>query len=146
MQVHTNLEYTHPLLTEAIQKINNEVIAGHKMPFKVFETSREHDRHRVLMMKGKTRNPISRHLFNLENDPPLYCTAVDYVFYDGKWSWNIRNSTIQSWYVLFGNLVLDKCPELDWGGANRSSVNYCHFQLKEGIVINNLDKIPCVIP
>ena len=67
-----------------------------------------------------------------------------YVFYDEKWSWNLRDSTIMSWYILFGNLVLDLCPELSWRGFNRKNVNYCHFELRQAIIIDNLDKFPCV--
>lgn len=40
----------------------------------------------MLLKRGKTQNAISRHLFNLENDPPLYTTAIDYVYFDNKWS------------------------------------------------------------
>ena len=118
----------------------------HNIPIRLFETGRTHERHSILINKGKTKDLASRHLYNLENDPILYSTAIDYVYFDNKWSWNLRDSTIQSWYALFGNLVLDICPELNWGGFNRKSVNYNHFELRREIIINNLELIPCVIP
>jgi len=100
----------------------------------------------MLINKGKTKDIVSRHLYNLENDPPLYATAIDYVYYDKKWSWNLRDSTTISWYNLFGNLVLDCCPELSWGGFHRKSINYCHFELRYDIVLAKQEEIPCVMP
>lgn len=146
MKIVRTTEATHPILVNCINRIQKNIIDLHSIPIRVFETERDHERHNILIKKGKTRNIVSRHLFNLDNDPPLYNTAVDYVYYDEKWSWNLRNNTIKSWYVLFGNLVLDLCPELDWAGLDRKSVNYCHFQLKENIIFNNLDGCPCVLP
>jgi len=143
MKVLKGTEMLHPLMVEVHKKIQKEVIDQHNMPFRLFETGRTHDRHQGLLKKGKTKDFISAHLFNLENDPPLYTTALDYVYYDGKWSWNIRSATVRQWYKMFGNLVLDTCPELTWGGMNRVSTNYNHFQLKQAIVIDNLDKFPC---
>ena len=146
MKALRNTDALHPILAECTEKIQKQVIQAHKMPFRLFEAGRTHERHEFLLKRGKTKDVISRHLFNLENDPPLYATAVDYVFYkDNKWSWNLRDSTIVAWYQLFGNLVLDVCPELEWGGQKRKSVNYCHFQLRHAILVNNLDTVQCVV-
>lgn len=144
MNVINNLDNTHPLLNEAIKKIESNIIEKHNMPFKIFETSRTKERHSLLLSKGKTRSPVSRHLYNMDNDPILYCTSVDYVHYNGRWSWNIRDSSVRQWYKLFGQLVLDECPELTWGGANRKSTNYNHFELKQIVIVDNLDRYPCV--
>ena len=142
MKVSRELGVLHPLLLISHNKIQ-EVIERHNMPFRLFETGRSHSRHQGLLKKGKTKDLVSAHLFNLQNDPPLYTTALDYVYYNGKWSWNIRDSSIRNWYKLFGNLVLDICPELQWGGLDRSSTNYNHFQLRQEIVVGSIDKFPC---
>jgi len=145
MKIIRSTEMVHPILSSCIEKIQKEVIDAHNMPIRLFETGRVHDRHQKLINKGKTKDIISNHLFDLKNDPPLYTTAVDYVYHDGKWSWNLRDSTVQSWYIIFGNLVLDVCPELKWGGFNRKSVNYCHFELYYDILLSNISAIPCVL-
>jgi len=145
MNIKRNIDVVHPILVMSIKKIQKDIIDAHNMPIRLFETGREHDRHEMLIKRGKTKNIISKHLFNLENVPPLYATAVDYVFFDTKWSWNLRDATTNAWYILFGNLVLDLCPELQWSGTNRKSVNYCHFEIKEESLIAMFDKIPCVI-
>ena len=145
MQIQRNTEMLHPNLVSCVKRIQKEVIDSYNAPFKLFETGRNQDRHQMLLSKGKTKDPVSHHLFNLQNDPPLYATAIDYVYYDGKrWSWNLRDSTIMAWYVLFGNLVLDVCSELQWQGTCRKSINYTHFELRNNIMINNLDIYPCV--
>lgn len=146
MKILRTTEMVHPILLDCVSRIQNEVIIKHTTPMRLFETGRTHDRHNTLIQKGKTKDIISRHLFNLENIPPLYATAVDYVYCDDKWSWNLRDSSVTAWYILFGNLVLDACPELSWSGIERKSINYCHFQLKESIIRNNFDKFPCVVP
>ncbi len=146
MKVLKNIEMLHPHLQIVLQRVQKEIIEVHNIPMRIFETGREHDRHESLIKKGKTRDILSRHLFNLENDPPLFSTAVDYVYYNGRWSWNLRDSTISSWYLLFGNLILDKFPELEWYGYNRKSTNYCHFQLREMFIRDNISKYPCVVP
>lgn len=145
MKIKRSTEMLHPVLIECVKKIQKDVIDAHNMPIRLFETGRLHERHKMLISKGRTKDLISGHLYNLENDPPLYSKAVDYVFYDGRWSWNLRDSTITSWYNIFGNSVMDVCPELDWYGVNRKSVNFCHFLLREAVVIENLDEIPCVV-
>jgi len=145
MKIQRRLDNSHPVLVSCVKKIQKNIIDQHKTPFRLFETGRSHDRHQMLIKKGKSKDIVSRHLYNLENDPPLYATAVDYVYFDTKWSWNLRNSTINAWYILFGNLVLDLCPELQWFGMNRKSVNFCHFELKQDILIGNIKDFPCVI-
>ena len=139
-------EPLHPILIACVNKIQNNVINTHSMPFRLFESGRSHDRHQSLLRKGKTKDIMSQHLFDLEHTPPLYATAVDYVYYDGKWSWNIRNGSIKSWYKLLGNLILDTCPELKWCGLNRKQTNYSQIQLRDSVNIENLDKYPCVEP
>lgn len=145
MKTLRGTEYVHPLLIEIKDRIQREVIDKYNMPFRLFETGRMASRQQGLLDRGRTKDGLSRHLFDLEKSPPLYCTAIDFVFYNGKWSWNIRNATIRNWYKLFGNLVMDICPELDWGGMNRVSTNYNHFQLKSKVIKENLDKYPCSI-
>ena len=144
MKIKRSMDMLHPILIECTRKIQKEV-DQYNIPMRLFETGRSHERHKMLISKGRTKDYISGHLYNLENYPPLYAKAVDYVFYDGRWSWNLRDSTVTAWYNLFGNLVLDTCPELNWHGTNRKSINLCHFILKENVIINNLDTYPCVI-
>jgi len=145
MKIIRTVEMAHPILKSCIDRIQRELIDYHSIPMKIFETGRVHDRHNVLINRGKTKDIMSGHLFNLENDPPLYATAVDYVYYDDKWSWNLRDSTIASWYSLFGNVVLDVCPELQWGGQKRKAVNFCHFQLRRDVIVDSIDTIPCAV-
>lgn len=145
MKIKRSVNMLHPILIDCVRRIQKDIIDVHNVPIRLFETGRDHDRHEMLVNKGKTKTVISRHLYNLDHNPPLYATAVDYVYFDSKWSWNLRDSTINSWYLLFGNMVLDVCPVLEWSGQNRKSVNYCHFELKRNVMIENLDKIPCVI-
>jgi len=146
MKIQRNTHFLHPMAIECTKRIQQAVIDAHRAPMRLFETGREHDRHAMLIQRGKTRDIMSRHLYNLENDPPLYATALDYVYYVNKWSWNLRDSTISAWYIVFGNMVLDVCPELQWGGQKRKATNYCHFELKESVIIDNIDKYPCVVP
>ena len=145
MKIKRSVDMLHPILVDCVRRINTKIIDAHNVPMRLFETGREHDRQQMLLSKGKTKDVVCRHLFNLEHSPPLYCVAVDYVHFDNKWSWNLRDSTINSWYIIFGNLVLDVCPELQWSGMNRKSVNYCHFELKKQVLIDNYKNIPCVI-
>ena len=121
-QVQNDVGLLHPVLREVCIRIQTEIIIRHNMPMKLFETGRSQKRHQHLLDKGRTQNLYSKHLFNL-NDPDnlLYAAAVDFVHYDGKWSWNLRDQTVLSWYLLFGNLVLDLCPELEWHGEYISS-------------------------
>lgn len=144
MKILRTVEMLHPTLKECVDRIQKEVIIKHSMPIRLFETGRVHNRHAELIKRGKTKDVMSGHLFNLENDPPHYATAVDFVYYDSKWSWNLRDSSITAWYVLFGNKVLDVCPELKWGCMNRKSTNYCHFELRREVMIENIDIYPCV--
>jgi len=146
MKIIRDLDMLHPILADCVKKIQSNVIAKYNIPMGLFETGRTHERHEMLIQKGKTRDIVSRHLFDIENDPPHYATAVDYVYYDQKWSWNLRDGSVTAWYILFGNLVLDACHELNWGGTERKSTNYCHFQLKDSILNYYLDKYPCVSP
>ena len=146
MRVVRDLSMVHPVLVADIARIQKEVIDAHNMPFRLFETGRFHDRQQALLNKGRTKDPLSRHLFDLSNEPKRYCTAVDYVYYDGKWSWNLRDTTIAHWYLLFGNLVLDACNTLEWGGNSRSNVNYTHFQLRRDAIIHNITEVQCAVP
>ena len=136
----------HPLLQAAHSKIQEQVISKHNAPFRLFETGRDHARHQTLIMKGRTKDVLSRHLYDLENDPPLYCTALDYVYFGTEWSWNLRNAVTFHWYTLFGQMVLNVCPELEWAGLNRKCTNFNHFTLRRDIIIDNIDTISCVVP
>lgn len=144
MKINRHLDHVHPVLADVANRIERDVIQKHCAPFKLFETSRDNERHTTLLQRGKTKDVVSMHLFNLENDPPLYCTALDYVYYVNKWSWNMRDATVIAWYELFGNLVLDACPELIWGGMSRKSKNYNHFELRQSVIFDNMAQIPCV--
>ena len=77
---------------------------------------------------------VSLHFYNLEVDPPLFARAMNYVYYDGRWSWNIRDIRIRRWMQLFGELVLDLCPELVWGGHYRIRQDYTYFQLSPKVL------------
>lgn len=145
IQVKSDLDLVHPILVSSIHKIQKEVIEAHNAPFKLFETGRGHQRHQHLLSKGRTQDIFSKHLYNLENNPPMYAAAIDYVFYDGKWSWNLRNKTVKAWYELFGNIVLDVCPELIWGGSNRKSTNYNYFELRQEVILDNFETYPCIL-
>lgn len=144
MQIIRSTRYLHPILKKCSDTIQLQ-IDNYNMPFRIFETGRTQERHDFLIKKGKTVDYITKHRFNLESTPPLYSTAIDYVYFDKKWSWNLRDSTILAWYILFGNIVLDLCPELKWYGVNRKNINYCHFELRSEIIQSNLKKYPCVI-
>lgn len=144
-QVISQLEFLHPILQELCIKIQTEVIRKHDMPFKLFETGRSSERHQHLLSKGRTQDIFSHHLYDLEITPNLYSVAVDYVYYDGKWSWNLRDKTITAWYELFGNCVLDLCPELSWNAYNRKRSNFNHFELRKEVIEENFDKFPCVL-
>jgi len=145
-QVQNGLDLVHPVLKGLCIKIQQEVIIKHDMPFKLFETGRSPERHQHLLSKGRTQNILTKHLYDLTNkDKPLYAAAVDYVYYDGKWSWNLRDQTILSWYLLFGNMVLDLCPELEWSGCDRKQSNYTHFQIRDTAIADVMDVYPCII-
>lgn len=146
MKILRSTEMLHPILQDCVSRIQKEVILKHSIPMRLFETGRMHDRHQVLLQRGKTKDILSKQLFNLENDPPLYAMAVDYVYYNEKWSWNLRDATIQAWYIMFGNLVLDACPELSWGATRRKSTNYCYFELRRAVMVENIEIFPCVTP
>lgn len=145
-QVQSDLELLHPVLRDICIKIHSQIIIHHNIPMRLFETGRSQERHQHLLDKGKTQNILSKHLYSIENvSTPLYAAAVDFVHYNGKWSWNLRDQTVLSWYTLFGNLVLDICPELEWHGHNRKGVNYSHFQLRDEIIVEYLDQYPCIL-
>jgi len=144
MKPSRSLECVHPVLVDCIHRIQ-KIIDKHSIPMALFETGRTRERHTYLLSKGKVTSIVSSHLYDMESDPPLYATGVDYVYFDNRWSWNLRDDTILSWYVLFGNLVLDECPELKWKGQDRKNKNYCHFSLRQSVIYNNIDKIPCVL-
>lgn len=146
MKVVSSLEMLHPLLREAHLKIQEKVINKHSAPFRLFETGRDHERHQSLIVRGRTKDVMSRHLFDLANDPPLYATAIDYVYFGSEWSWNLRNAVTYHWYTLFGQLVLAACPELEWAGLNRKCTNFNHFQLRRDVIVDYIDTIPCVVP
>lgn len=145
-QVQNNIMLLHPILREICLRIQSDVIIKHNMPIRLFETGRSQERHQHLLNKGRTTNIYSKHLYNLKDESNmLYAAAVDFVFYDKKWSWNLRDQTVFSWYFVFGNTVLDNFPQLEWHGTSRKSVNYTHFQLRDEIIVEHMDKYPCVL-
>ncbi len=79
MKILRSLDTLHPLLTSCVRKIQKDVIDFYNVPMRLFETGRSHERHAILINKGKTKDLVSRHLYNLDYDPPLYAMAVSYV-------------------------------------------------------------------
>jgi len=144
-QVQNSLDLLHPILKDICVKIQTEIIQKHSMPFKLFETGRNHERHQFLLTKGRTQTVYSKHSYCLDSDVPLYSVAVDYVFFNGRWSWNLRDQTVVSWYTLFGNMILDSFPDIQWGGNFRKSANYTHYELRKDTIIENVEKFPCVL-
>ena len=145
-QTSTSFDAVHPVLKDICLRIQQSIIIPHSMPIKLFETARSPERHQNLLSKGRTQNVLSKHLFDMTNsERPLYAAAVDYVYYDGKWSWNLRDQTILSWYMTFGNMVLDNFPELEWNGIDRKCSNYTHFQLRDYVIVDYMDKFPCIL-
>lgn len=145
MKILRSLDMLHPILRSNVKKIQKEVIDTHNIPVRLFETGRTNERHRNLMDKGREFSLVSPHLFRLNNNPPLYATAVSYVFFDDRWSWNMRDFTIKSWYTLFGNLVMDACPNIQWGGLMRKNMNLTLFVLKQRALRDNYEEFPCVL-
>lgn len=145
-QVVNDLKYLHPILSEACVKIQTEVIRKYNMPFRLFETGRNPERHQHLLSKGRTQDIFSNHLYDFSDpDAPLYAIAVDFVYFDGKWSWNLRDKSISAWYNLFGNIVLDVCPELSWAEMNRKRSNLNHFDLRASVIEDNFENFPCIL-
>lgn len=140
-----DLKIVHPLLKDVHHKIQKDIIDAYNIPMRLFETGRTMERHIQLVNKGKENSLISPFIFNLQTDPVLYSIALSYVYFDRKWSWNLRNATIRHWYLLFGNLVLDECVEMEWGANNRKNQNFSLFSLKSGIVKTNQNRFPCVV-
>jgi len=145
MKVLKDTSMLHPLLIGIVDRIQLQVIDKHNAPVRLFETGRQHDRHQAMLYKGTTQSVISRHLYDLTLTPPLYATAIDYVYFNERWSWNLRDATVASWYNVFGHSVLDICPELLWGGLNRKSGNFTHFELRESVIYDNIEKYPCLL-
>ncbi len=144
MKVNRETNMLHPVLLGCVLRIQRQIIDPHSMPIRLFETGRTPERHQELITRGKTTDIMSNHLYDLDVYPPLYTTAVDYVYYDSRWSWNVRNSTVLHWYKLFGNMVSDICTELYWKGLDRNNANYNHFELTPEIILEHMDKYPCV--
>ncbi len=146
MRVNRSLDMVHPLLRADVAT-TQKLITKHRLPFRLFETGRDRDRQQFLMQSGKVKVPNTGHMYNLENDPPLYTTAIAFVMNNNSsWSWNLRDATTAAWYALFGQLVLDVCPNLDWGGLNRKATDYTLFTLKKQVIFDNLFQYPCVLP
>jgi hypothetical protein len=86
-----------------------------------------------LIAKRKQRTLVTRYLVDLDSDPQIFSTAVNYVYYTSRWSWDLRDMTVKRWYQLFGELVMDLCPNIEWAGYWRSNVDYTNFQLKQAV-------------
>ena len=71
MKIQRSLNMLHPLLIDCVKRIQSQIIDAHNVPIRLFETGREHNRHEILINRGKTKNIISNHLYNLENDPMI---------------------------------------------------------------------------
>lgn len=125
-----------PRMRDCVDRIQSNIIDVHNMPIQLFETGRTSDRQRMLFSHGKAQSAISEHLFDLEAKPPIFATAMCYVYLDpetGGWSWNFRSNKVKAAYYFFGELVLDFCPELEWAGYWRTAVDYTFFRLRPDI-------------
>lgn len=136
MQQLREIELLHPRIRRCIHEINKEVINRHSAPFRLFECARTTSRQAQLVEKGRQKTLVSRLIYNMDSDPPVYSTAFHYVYFtaDTGWSWNIRSATISAWYHLFAQLVLDQCPMLDWGGYMRDNVDFSYFELRSSLL------------
>lgn len=146
-QALRDLDLLHPILRDHVQTIQTSVIGRYSMPFRLFETGRTKQRQAELVEKRRARSLISEQFFDLDREPPLYSTGFNLVHYVRRWSWDVRNRTILSWYQLLGELVLDAVPDLEWSGYSRSCSDYTHFRLKrsallrEGIVLSERERV-----
>jgi hypothetical protein len=133
VKVHRELKLLHPILQKYALSIQRELLDNYNMPFRLFETGRSFARQTKLVEAGQANSMMSLHFYNLEVDPPVFARAMSYVYYDGRWSWNIRDIRIRRWMQLFGELVLDLCPGLEWGGYYRIRQDYTYFQLLDQV-------------
>lgn len=124
-------KYLHPKLAQAVTVIERELIERHQMPFRLFETGRSLMRQKYLVDRGLDNSMGSAHL--IEKGVLEVTGAVDFVFFENAWSWNLRNQTVLRWYQLFGELVVNLCPELWWAGHSRMYIDYTHFELRREI-------------
>jgi len=141
-QVLRDPELLHPILREHVAHIQREVIERHSMPFKLFETGRTRERQADLVEKRRARTLVSRQFFDVEREPPLYSTGFNLVHFSRRWSWDVRNRTIVSWYQILGELVLDLVPDLEWAGYWRSCSDYTFFQLRHAVLVREGIVIP----
>lgn len=126
MEVNRSTEFLHPILSKQVNQIQ-KLIDRHKMPFRLFETARTIERHRNLYKRGIESHMINAHLF-IPLRHETVC-AADFVFFDSAWSWNLRNQRVRKWYELLGQIVLDECSGIAWGGMDRRYQDYTHFEL-----------------
>lgn len=136
-QILRDVKLLHPIAQDCHSRIQKQIIEKYSVPFRLFETGRLIERQAVLVRKGKSTTLVSRHFFRIDTTPKVLSTAIDYVYYQGYWSWDLRRATVKAWYELFGELVLDLCPELEWGRYDRSRADYNHFQLRQDILDSN---------
>ena len=133
-QILRDPKLLHPILLDCHTRIQKQILGKYNCPLRLFETGRLVERQAVLVRKGKSTTLVSRHFFRIDTEPKVLSTAVDYVYHQGHWSWDLRKASIKAWYELFGELVLDICPELDWGRNNRYRADHNHFELKQEIL------------
>lgn len=133
-QILRDTKLLHPILREAHSQVQQQVIEKHRAPFRLFETGRLIERQASLVRKGKAPSLTSRHFFRIDTEPKVLSTAIVYVFYSGRWSWDLRSATVKAWYQLFGELVLDLCPDLFWGGYRRNNVDYTYFEIRQAVL------------
>ena len=123
-----SVDVLHPELRDAHKIIRSEIIGKHNMPIRLFETGRTRERHEMLLRKGLVSGDIvCKHRFDLQRD--IYATAMAYVYYDGRWSFNIRNARVKRWLQVFGEMVLDKFDNIKWQGYNRERTDYTTYEL-----------------
>ena len=127
-----DLDYLHPELREIVAAIDEHVIVPHRVPIRLFETARTEERQLSLVRMRKANTVITRFVFNLDQSPPVYSTAVSYVHFVDRWSWDLRTRLIKRWYELFGELVIDLFGDrLFWGGDRRVGEDLTYFELSD---------------
>ena len=105
--------------------INDKIIIYHRLPFRLFETSRTIGRQKYLKEKGYTKTMDSKHIPNTFGK----CEAFDVVMYmNNKPTWDNK---YKYYYDFLGTSVLEKWNDkIRWGGNFLGFYDGCHFELK----------------
>lgn len=110
-------------MLELYQRIMDEVVVYHRLPFKLFETLRSPERQRYLVDSGFSKTMHSRHLPNSTGKSEAFDLVL---FIDNKWTW-----TPLHFYDFLGKSVLEKFGnKITWGGNFKNFYDGCHFELK----------------